>query len=404
MNTMMHDAAVKAGRSILATRMLAAAAAVAALAPLAIAQTAWRLVDLGTVYGESHAFSLSGDPGSILAAGSSTAADAHFRGVLYDSGAGALAQLAGYPEAVAFDVKPDGTVVGTAYKLGVIAPEAFKISGGVLVDLGAFAARDVNGAGVIAGTTTYTTTTFGGIQLPRACRWTAGVLTSLPALGGQSSQAFAIDDLGRVGGSAFNTNDAASRPCLWVGTTAIDLGTLGGSRGQVMALRPDVAVGLSETSAGLMHATRWNITAAGAVLSRVDLGSLSAALSSAAHAVNASGDVVGVSGFHAVLWRNGQIIDLNTLHSDSSWVLENAWDIDDRGRIAGTGSQWGYPRAFVLEPCFADFDGSGFVDFDDFNQFVVAFEAGDMAADFDGSGFVDFDDFNAFVVAFETGC
>ena len=54
--------------------------------------------------------------------------------------------------------------------------------------------------------------------------------------------------------------------------------------------------------------------------------------------------------------------------------------------------------------CPADFDCSGFVDFDDFNAFVIAFEAGADNADFDGSGFVDFDDFNAFVVAFEAGC
>ena len=51
----------------------------------------------------------------------------------------------------------------------------------------------------------------------------------------------------------------------------------------------------------------------------------------------------------------------------------------------------------------ADFDGNGFVDFDDFNLFVQAFEAGDLSADFDNSGFVDFDDFNLYVVAFENG-
>ncbi|MCG3123287.1 MAG: hypothetical protein GIKADHBN_01699 [Phycisphaerales bacterium] len=54
--------------------------------------------------------------------------------------------------------------------------------------------------------------------------------------------------------------------------------------------------------------------------------------------------------------------------------------------------------------CPADFDGSGFVDTDDFDAFVVAFEAGTPDADFDGSGFVDTDDFDAFVLAFEAGC
>ncbi|GMV27753.1 MAG: hypothetical protein AMXMBFR58_37840 [Phycisphaerae bacterium] len=54
--------------------------------------------------------------------------------------------------------------------------------------------------------------------------------------------------------------------------------------------------------------------------------------------------------------------------------------------------------------CPADFDGTGFVDTDDFTAFVLAFEAGTDDADFDGTGFVDTDDFTAFVLAFEAGC
>ncbi|GMV25701.1 MAG: hypothetical protein AMXMBFR58_17320 [Phycisphaerae bacterium] len=52
----------------------------------------------------------------------------------------------------------------------------------------------------------------------------------------------------------------------------------------------------------------------------------------------------------------------------------------------------------------ADFDGSGFVDIEDYTAFVLAFEAGDDTADFDGSGFVDIEDFTKFVVTFEQGC
>lgn len=51
----------------------------------------------------------------------------------------------------------------------------------------------------------------------------------------------------------------------------------------------------------------------------------------------------------------------------------------------------------------ADFDRSEFVDTDDFDAFVRAFEAGDIEADIDGSCFVDTDDFDAFVRAFEAG-
>ncbi|MCK6477938.1 MAG: hypothetical protein L6Q35_14035 [Phycisphaerales bacterium] len=58
----------------------------------------------------------------------------------------------------------------------------------------------------------------------------------------------------------------------------------------------------------------------------------------------------------------------------------------------------------VYSRCPTDIDGSGFVDGDDFDAFVLLFEAGDPAADFDGTGFVDTDDYDAFVTAFEAGC
>ena len=50
------------------------------------------------------------------------------------------------------------------------------------------------------------------------------------------------------------------------------------------------------------------------------------------------------------------------------------------------------------------FDGDGFVTGADFDQFVIAFEAGDMRSDFDGDGFITGIDFDQFVAAFEAGC
>lgn len=71
---------------------------------------------------------------------------------------------------------------------------------------------------------------------------------------------------------------------------------------------------------------------------------------------------------------------------------------------SGNGQAAGSASFNFHVKCPADFDGSGFVDFDDFIAFVAAFEAGSDNADFDGSGFVDFDDFNSFVQQFELGC
>lgn len=54
--------------------------------------------------------------------------------------------------------------------------------------------------------------------------------------------------------------------------------------------------------------------------------------------------------------------------------------------------------------CATDFDGDGFQTGDDFDAFVVAFEAGDISSDFDGDGFPTGDDFDAYVALFEQGC
>ncbi len=58
----------------------------------------------------------------------------------------------------------------------------------------------------------------------------------------------------------------------------------------------------------------------------------------------------------------------------------------------------------VVDACPADFDRTGFVDIEDYDAFVQAFEAGADCADFDRTGFVDTEDFDAFVTAFQIGC
>lgn len=73
--------------------------------------------------------------------------------------------------------------------------------------------------------------------------------------------------------------------------------------------------------------------------------------------------------------------------------------------VNGVGSTASTPAVFGFETYHpADFDGSGFVDIEDYTLFVQAFEAGDDSADFDGSGFVDIEDFTLFVQSFEAGC
>ncbi len=58
--------------------------------------------------------------------------------------------------------------------------------------------------------------------------------------------------------------------------------------------------------------------------------------------------------------------------------------------------------------CAADFNGDGFLDFFDFDDFVSCFEGlgcpPGKDADFNGDGFADFFDYDDFVAAFEAGC
>jgi hypothetical protein len=59
-------------------------------------------------------------------------------------------------------------------------------------------------------------------------------------------------------------------------------------------------------------------------------------------------------------------------------------------------------------PCPADFNGDGFLDFFDYDEYVSCFETGacppGKTADFNGDAFVDFFDYDDFVSAFELGC
>jgi hypothetical protein len=83
------------------------------------------------------------------------------------------------------------------------------------------------------------------------------------------------------------------------------------------------------------------------------------------------------------------------------------------GRAFGSASnQAGYD--FILSmpgagggECQADFNGDGFLDFFDYDEYVLCFETGDCNGnqpDFNGDNFLDFFDYDAFVAAFEAGC
>jgi len=96
-----------------------------------------------------------------------------------------------------------------------------------------------------------------------------------------------------------------------------------------------------------------------------DLGTVNGDMNSYATAINASGQVVGLSatedlGIHrAFLWaKGGPMLDLNSLIPPNSSIYLNwAFDINDQGEISGIGTPQGCDdfdlcgHAFLLMPC-----------------------------------------------------
>ncbi len=140
--------------------------------------------------------------------------------------------------------------------------------------------------------------------------WASGVFTGLGTLDGSSSRALDINDLGQIVGNSHVSGDISAHAFLWEDGEMQDLGTLGD------------------------------------VISRT----------SQANAINNGGVIAGWSeaenGKRAVLWQEGQIMDLNDmLPVDSEWeALLSAEDINDQGWIVGTGIISDQMHAFLLRP------------------------------------------------------
>jgi probable HAF family extracellular repeat protein len=118
------------------------------------------------------------------------------------------------------------------------------------------------------------------------------------------------------------------------------------------------ATGNNSTSGEFSHAYLYDYNA-GTLL---DLGTLYGGLTSSAADINEFNQVVGTSWlvtqltsvydptqYHAFLWEDGTLLDLNTwLPADSNWILTAATAINDNGDIVGTGLLNGQAHGFLL--------------------------------------------------------
>jgi len=290
---------------------------------------------------------------------------------------------AGY-ESVASAINDWGEAVGYANNA---IPDAKSLAGmgsqtravawwdGEIHDLGTLGGADavalyVNDLGQIAGQS-YTASSLpppiphcGDFPLSlHAFIWENSKMTDLETLGGTCAFTYALNNRGQIVGQANLKGDQESHPFLWEHGVMKDLGALGGTYGYASWLNDKGEVVGSASNRGdqALLSFLWM----DGVMS--NLGTLNGDSCSAADAINFHGQVVGGSGFydapyfpactdtveHAVLWENGEALDLNTLvTSHTDLTLSEATFINDRGEISGFGTLAnGETHAFVLIPC-----------------------------------------------------
>jgi surface-anchored protein len=245
--------------------------------------------------------------------------------------------------------------------------KAFLWDGTNMVQLGTLGGasaveHDINNAGEIVGASSN-----GSASRPYK-RSASGVMQDLGTLLGtanSSGRAWSLNAAGTVVGLSRNAANTTSQATLWIGGSISNLGSLAGGAffSQAYAINDsNVVVGSSvvgkvspSSSTDLYHAFVWT----NGVM--VDLGAHPTNpeyIHSEAKDVNNAGAIVGYAskfsgnasfGGAAMLWRNGQAIDLNTLvPPGSGWVLQTAEGINDRGDIVGSGTFQGQTRAYLL--------------------------------------------------------
>lgn len=196
--------------------------------------------------------------------------------------------------------------------------------------------------------------------------WRNGVMTELPPIGGNNSEAFGANNRGQAVGIAETAvQDPGCIPPQALDFEAVIWGPKPGQIEQLPVLPGDSigaalaindkgqVVGLSgicalpTSVAPGVHAVLWE---RGAV---TYLGGFGGAMNNSALGINNRGQIVGQSDlpgdptWHAFLWENGKMTDLGTLPGDFSSV---ASDINDKGQVVGSSCDVNFNcRAFLWE-------------------------------------------------------
>lgn len=277
--------------------------------------------DLGTLGGvSSHANGLN-DSGAIV--GNSLTTGGTWQAFVYTNGA-----MSGLPfseASYARGVNNAGTIVGTfnvpvpGSEFNEFRTRAFTYANGVVTNLGVLGRdypENISGVGINdAGIAVGSSELIAAPDYPReAFVYGAGGMQGLGNLGGQSSDAYAINDAGQVVGSA------------------------------------GVEVTPTRPNAYTYHAFLYS----DGVLQ--DLGALTDRGNSVAYAINNLGQAVGSADTfggnvnQAVLYENGAVVLLDTLIDQADgWTMINATGINDQHQIAGNACRLGLCYAVRLD-------------------------------------------------------
>jgi len=212
--------------------------------------------------------------------------------------------------------------------------------------------RAIGDADWVVGATYFSTPHRGYL---RATVWMGESAVDLGTLGGFSSLAQGINSAGAIVGWS-ETSDGRSRAALWRDGSIIDLGTMGGSLSEAFDVNDSgVIVGSSYTAGDTeSHATIWINNLPYALESLGGTNSVAYSINNAGFAVGTSTNSEGW--LRATLWNGFSVVDLNSLLTEdvtsSGWRLWGATSISDNKLITGHAYNeiTGEYSAYILSP------------------------------------------------------
>ncbi len=318
--------------------------------------------------------------GSSLAQGSSSSQSSSTppRYVVVDLG------TLGGSFSLAYSINDKGQISGTSTLPSDAVQHAFLFKNGKMIDVGTLGGpnsesfSNVNNRTQDSGTAETAVTdpnnenfcSFGTMPslICLGFVWQKGIMTPLPAPGGNNGQAAAINDFGIVAGYAeLGASDPNCpppqvlqfRPVVWTNGNPLplqlygsdsegaafwinNLGDVVGASGICAPYDPRYALEIQPRHALLWHNGK-----------PIDLGNLGGSMQNAALAINDRRTIVGASDIagdtyqHAFLWQNGKMSDLGALPGD---VISAAVAINNRDQVTGVSDDGNNDiRAFLWQ-------------------------------------------------------